>query len=238
MKLFCSTRHFSQQVNNYTSLLANENREKVIKRLRAVKSLRPPNEDKMKVQKTAAILVPLVEVQGEPALLYTKRSKYLTSHRGQVSFPGGKSDKEDEGPEQTALRECWEEIGIPSNSVEIWATLPPLASSKKEETIYTATPVIGFVNNFNQDNLIVSKDEVEHVFYVKLSVLCDPNNCKYTQFRMTDSNGYSMPLFDVAPFPIWGLTAIITFQVLRAIVPSKLYKHKLSFQTPLTKLIN
>merc|ERR1719193_248491 len=58
----------------------------------------------MKVQKTAAILVPLVEVQGEPALLYTKRSKYLTSHRGQVSFPGGKSDKEDEGPEQTALR--------------------------------------------------------------------------------------------------------------------------------------
>jgi len=234
MKLFCCTRNFSQQVNTYTSLLTHENKEKVIKRLRAVKSMRPPVNDKLnQIEKPAAILVPLVEVQGEPALLYTKRSKYLTSHRGQVSFPGGKSDKEDEGPEQTALRECWEEIGIPSNSVEIWATLPPLISSKKEETIYTATPVVGFVNNFNLDSLTISKDEVEDVFYVKLSELCDPNNCKYTQFRMTGSNGYSMPMFDVSPFPIWGLTAIISFQVLRAVVPSKLYKHKLLFQTPL-----
>jgi len=93
MKFSSYTRNFSLKVtinNSFTSLLnTNENKEKVINKLKSVKSLRPPEEDKLVVGKTAAILVPLVEVQGEPAILFTKRSNFLTSHRGQVSFPGG-----------------------------------------------------------------------------------------------------------------------------------------------------
>ena len=59
---------------------------------------------KAEIAKQAAILVPIVEIQIEPALVYTKRSKYLTNHKSQISFPGGNSDETDSGPEQTALR--------------------------------------------------------------------------------------------------------------------------------------
>jgi len=244
MKFSSYTRNFSLKVtinNSFTSLLnTNENKEKVINKLKSVKSLRPPEEDKLVVGKTAAILVPLVEVQGEPAILFTKRSKFLTSHRGQVSFPGGNCDKQDEGPEETALRECWEEIGIPSSSVEIWATLPSLASSRTTEKVNTATPIVGFIKNFDQNMNILNicNDEVELVFYVKFSVLCNPDNCKYTQFRAGSaypwgSTGFSMPMLDVMPFPIWGLTSIVTSQVLQAVVPKELYTHKVLFQSPL-----
>eukprot|EP00088_Acartia_fossae_P006083 TRINITY_DN12774_c0_g1_i1.p1 TRINITY_DN12774_c0_g1~~TRINITY_DN12774_c0_g1_i1.p1 ORF type:complete len:232 (-),score=27.25 TRINITY_DN12774_c0_g1_i1:122-817(-) len=230
MKLSILRLHSS--VNAYSSLLSAHNKETCIKKLKGIKPLRPAGQ--VEPLKTAAILVPLVHLQEEPALIFTKRSKYLTSHRGQVSFPGGNSDKNDKGPEETALRECEEEIGIPPESVEIWARMSPLASSQKGD--YVATPVVGYVHNFDQSKLVVSEEEVDEVFTVKLSQLCHPDNCKYTQFRFDTLRGYSMPMFDVLPFPIWGLTAIITFQVLKCLVPGKLYRHKILYQTPLDKI--
>jgi len=230
-------RNCSSFPSPYRSLVSLQNKEICIKKLKGIKqSLKP--HGKAEVAKQAAILVPIVEIQNEPALVYTKRSKYLTNHKGQVSFPGGNSDETDSGPEQTALRETWEEIGIPPESVEVWATLPALVSSQRGASAAMATPVVGFINNFDQSKLVISKEEVDQVFAVKLSELCSQSNCKYTQFRFDGSPGYSMPMFDVPPFPIWGLTAIITYQVLKALVPSKHYRHKISFQTPLVKTEN
>jgi 8-oxo-dGTP pyrophosphatase MutT (NUDIX family) len=66
----------------------------------------------------AAVLVPVV-LSETPGILLTKRTAHLTAHAGQVSFPGGRIDPEDHGPEAAALREAWEEIGLEPGSVQV-----------------------------------------------------------------------------------------------------------------------
>ena len=67
----------------------------------------------------AAVLVPLVNHGDGLTVLLTKRTEHLSNHAGQISFPGGRADDEDDGPEHTALRETEEEVGVGRNRIEI-----------------------------------------------------------------------------------------------------------------------
>jgi len=193
-----------------------------------MKPLRPADGP---VKQEAAVLVALVDLGGEAGLLFNKRSTNLSSHRGQVSFPGGKVDDGDASIVDTALRESEEEIGLFKDQVEIWGWMPPLSSNQKGD--YKATPVVGHIPSFCESSLRVNPEEVAEVFTVPLSVLCDPNNHGYTQFRVAGSPGYSLPVFRGGAHPVWGLTAIITLQFLRALLPGTAYQHRLLFQKPL-----
>jgi len=82
-----------------------------------MKSLRPSD---VPVTQKAAVLVPLVDISDTPHLLFTRRSLSLSSHSGQVSFPGGKQDPDDVDLVSTALRETEEELGISSSDVDVW----------------------------------------------------------------------------------------------------------------------
>merc|ERR1712227_272808 len=84
-------------------LLSSQSRDKCISRIKKMKSLRPAGSEE--VRQIAAVLVPLVDISGEVHLLYTRRSLGMSSHSGQVSFPGGKQDKDDVDLTRTALRE-------------------------------------------------------------------------------------------------------------------------------------
>uniref|UniRef100_A0A7N5KQ30 Nudix hydrolase 8 n=1 Tax=Ailuropoda melanoleuca TaxID=9646 RepID=A0A7N5KQ30_AILME len=75
----------------------------------------------------AAVLVPLCSVRGVPALLYTLRSSRLAgSHKGDVSFPGGKCDPTDQDVVHTALRETHEELGLTVSEEHVWGVLRPV----------------------------------------------------------------------------------------------------------------
>src|SRR5512133_421781 len=69
--------------------------------------------------KCAAVLIPLVWHDDEWHLLFTRRTDTVESHKGQVSFPGGACDEGETTPEQTALREADEEIGVNPNDVKV-----------------------------------------------------------------------------------------------------------------------
>ena len=76
-----------------------------------------------RVHKRASVLIPLLESEGETCVMLTRRSSEMRSHPGQVSFPGGKQDSDDEDSLQTALRETHEEIGLPGKKVDVIGTL-------------------------------------------------------------------------------------------------------------------
>ena len=76
--------------------------------------------------RNAAVLGPLTYVQDEWHILFTRRTDRVQSHKGQVSFPGGASDEGETTPEQTALREAEEEIGMRLADVQILGQTQPV----------------------------------------------------------------------------------------------------------------
>lgn len=160
----------------------------------------------------AAVLVPFCRVQGELALLYTLRAASLRSHRGEVSFPGGKCDPY-ESPEQTATREYEEELGQPfvGDVLGRWRSIP-----NAEQTL-AVVPVVTYIGDVNIAELNVSRNmaEVAEVFAVPVSELQDPE-----RMTMEERRGYSMPRFHLQPHVIWGLTGFITHGVLSCFLPA------------------
>ncbi|MFB2550627.1 CoA pyrophosphatase [Ensifer soli] len=148
----------------------------------------------------AAVLVPVVDTGGEARVIFTKRTDTLRKHSGQVAFPGGAVDPEDGGPEETALRETEEEIGLDRGFVEPVARLPHYMALSG----FRITPVLAVVRpGFD---LRPNPAEVEQVFDVPLSFLMDPvNHARASSvWQGAERHYYTMP-YDGRR--IWGITA-------------------------------
>jgi len=118
----------------------------------------------------AAVLVPLVDRPEGLTVIFTQRTAHLSAHAGQISFPGGRQEPADAAPEDTALRETEEEIGLPRGRIEILGRLDTYVT----RTGFRVTPVVGLVRPpFELDP---DPTEVEEVFEVPLSFILDPAN--------------------------------------------------------------
>jgi 8-oxo-dGTP pyrophosphatase MutT (NUDIX family) len=164
--------------------------------------------------KAAAVLMPIV-MRGEngqdPHLLLTQRTQHLSSHPGQIAFPGGKVDPEDATAEKAALREAHEEVGLTSEFVEILGQLPSYITG----TSFHITPVVALVS---PDHTITANvNEVEFTFEVPLSFLMNPQNHRLHEWERDGivRRWYSMPYPVSTPnkhstepdYFIWGATA-------------------------------
>ena len=114
----------------------------------------------------AAVLVGIIHGR-EPGILLTKRTSTLSSHAGQVAFPGGRIDAGEDAL-TAALREAQEEVGLPSDLVEVTGWLPDYVTG----TGFRITPVIGLLSPGFVP--VPSAAEVEDVFELPLSILLDP----------------------------------------------------------------
>jgi len=159
--------------------------------------------------RNAAVLVPLAFSGGEWHLLFTRRTDRVQSHKGQVSFPGGACEEGETTPEQTALRECEEEIGMQREDVTVLGRLSKLITISS----YRVTPVVGvipFPYAFK-----VAGVEVARVFTIPLLWLSDRDN--YWEFFLRDSD---RSLITYHPFDgelLWGATARMTVTFLKTI---------------------
>lgn len=162
----------------------------------------------------AAVLVPLCNRDGKASMLFTVRTSKVSTHKGQVSFPGGHIEP-GEGPIEAALRETREEVGPSLGHVEVLGTCQAVPAV----TGTMVTPVLAFVYDDvgpRLPSLVLSPDEVESVFTLSVSELLDPG------FRVVDDLGLrgKHPAFTAGPSRVWGLTAIIADGVLQqAILP-------------------
>ena len=148
----------------------------------------------------AAVLIPLLVKEEGLSVLLTQRTNHLHDHAGQISFPGGRMDPEDRSPNDTALRESQEEIGLDPNRVEIIGHLPQYLTVSG----YSVTPVVGLVQA--QAEYVLDEFEVADVFEVPLSFLLDPANhqVRLWQSEQGGRRFYSMPYENRF---IWGATA-------------------------------
>jgi 8-oxo-dGTP pyrophosphatase MutT (NUDIX family) len=155
----------------------------------------------------AAVLVPLVERAAGWTVLLTQRSATLKDHAGQISFPGGRIEPEDEGPWAAALREAHEEIGLSPSFVEFAGFLP----DHWVGTGFLVTPAVAFVNPSFELN--IAAEEVHDAFEVPLDFILDEANHRPRQMRISD---LAVEVYDI-PFGgrlIWGATAgmLLTFR--------------------------
>lgn len=148
----------------------------------------------------AAVLVPVVDHPGEATVLLTKRTDRLRSHSGQVAFPGGRIDPTDVTPEDAALRETMEEIGLPASRIEIVGRMPDYLTG----SAYRIAPVLGVVRPGFR--LAINQDEVDHAFEVPLRFLMDPANHRRESAIWNERERF---YYDISydDRRIWGVTA-------------------------------
>ncbi len=159
--------------------------------------------------KCAAVLVPLLKEQGEWHLLFTRRTEHVESHKGQVSFPGGACDPGETTPEETALREAAEEIGLDPARVRVLGRLPPMITV----THFRVTPVVGVIEW--PAVLRVSTIEVARVFTIPLTWLADPQN-RWEFYR--PDRGVLLAYHPYDGELLWGATARMTLMLLEALL--------------------
>ena len=148
----------------------------------------------------AAVLIPLINRRDGVMVMLTKRSNALPDHPGQISFPGGRIDASDASPRAAALREADEEVGLPSNSVEIVGELDIYIT----RTGFHITPVVGLVRP--PIEIQPNPAEVAEVFELPLELAVDPANYERCS-RIHEGRCRNFYVLTFEDRVIWGATA-------------------------------
>jgi 8-oxo-dGTP pyrophosphatase MutT (NUDIX family) len=148
----------------------------------------------------AAVLMPLVNRDEGLQVLLTQRSADLADHPGQISFPGGRVEPQDATLAATALREAYEEIGLPAARISVLGEL----AQYETVTGYRVTPIVGWVEP--PFPVVPDPVEVAEVFEVPLSFVLDPAN-QQRHFRMVGTMRRDFWAIPYSGRYIWGATA-------------------------------
>jgi 8-oxo-dGTP pyrophosphatase MutT (NUDIX family) len=156
--------------------------------------------------RSAAVLMLFGESDWGPDLLLLRRADSLNSHPGQVAFPGGVADEDDDGPVATALREATEEVGVLPAGVLPVALLP---SIYVPVSFYQVTPVLAY---WSEPSAVYAVDQAETAAVARVPVveLADPAN----RFRVRHESGYVGPAFGVPGMVVWGFTGALVSMLL------------------------
>lgn len=148
----------------------------------------------------AAVLVPVMQRATGLTVLLTRRADHLRSHKGQISFPGGRRDEEDVSTAANALREAFEEVALPPANVEVIGYLDDYPTI----TRYMVTPVVGIVSG--EPLLYPHEDEVAEIFEVPLDFVLSPQSFERKSFMR---GGLKVPFYELnfGSHRIWGATA-------------------------------
>jgi nudix motif 8 len=168
-------------------------------------------------RRRAAVLAPLMAVDGAPSLLFTVRSGSVGTHKSQVSFPGGHIEGS-ESEREAAVRECHEEVGLRARALGEHNDVIAVTGT-------LVTPVLGFFDGSHAaKDLLATADnynaaEVAEVFTLSLEHLLNPAHVSLESLRPTPQRpSITMPVFTGGPQRVWGLTAVILAGMLSDLV--------------------
>lgn len=165
----------------------------------------------LKKLRQAAVIIPMLESDGHWHVLLTQRSQELVEHRGQVAYPGGAREHQDENLQVTALREMYEEVGVNPRDVTVFGHLGDMP-------IITGYMVRLFVGQIPWPyDLEINYNEVESAFIVPLKWLADPDH-RTIQYRSYAGREIPVIFFDhFEGYQLWGASAEMTLALLSAL---------------------
>lgn len=164
----------------------------------------------MAEMRKASILIPFYINSGDLSIIFMKRPDDQSVHGGQISFPGGARDENDETALHTALRETEEEIGVDRNQIDVWGKL---TADRVLASQYLVFPFVGMIPSpFSFD---LNKNEVEKLIIIPYDYLLDLKNLSIEKFSWKGQR-FKTYIFTFEKEKIWGLTArllvnLITF---------------------------
>ncbi|MBC8488157.1 MAG: CoA pyrophosphatase [Bacteroidetes bacterium] len=159
----------------------------------------------------SSVLILLFPENKSVKIILILRQQYEGVHSGQVSFPGGRKEKDDKTLIETALRESEEEVGIDADKVMVIGNLTELYIPPSN---FLVLPVVGYM--LAKPNLKADKSEVAKIIEVDLRSLFDKNIIKEKEL---DVRGYKIkaPYYDIQEQVVWGATAVILSELLEVI---------------------
>lgn len=158
--------------------------------------------------RSSAVLIVVHDAPGGPEALFTRRAQHLRNHRGEISFPGGRMDP-GETPEQAALREAEEEVGLDPALVTLHGELDHLSTVVSKSYII---PVVATVDA--RPVLHPAPDEVERILWVPLAELARPDTYR-EEWWGTPPLDRPLHFFELDDETIWGATGRMLHQLLR-----------------------
>ena len=186
--------------------------------LRRVSSHTPSTLEMDRRLPEAAVLLPITR-RDQPELILTLRASSLSTHGGEVAFPGGRRDPEDADLVFTALREAEEEIGLPPGLVEIVGPLSPLVSKHG----IMVTPYVGLIPDFVEYR--PNDAEIAAVFSVPLEFFRQDIR-EHTHRIDYQGRSWYVPSYRYGEYKIWGLTAIMIVELINVIYDSDISLHR------------
>lgn len=167
-----------------------------------------PVTDPLLDMSEAAVLIALRPGPQGLEVLLTKRAETLRQHAGQISFPGGRRDPEDEDLAATALRETWEEVGIPPETVNVYGALLRLP-------LVTGYAITAYVGEFESHTALVRNPaEVDELIVAPISEIADQGIHRIEQMVWNDEE-FPVHYFDYGRHQVWGATGLMLDEFFR-----------------------
>jgi 8-oxo-dGTP pyrophosphatase MutT (NUDIX family) len=183
--------------------------------------------------KSSSVLILLYPSGSTFKIIMTARSSKLNSHTGEMSFPGGRFDPNlDKTLKMTALRETYEEIGVPHTSIEILGRLDDLPTM----TGYIIRPFVGLIQKDNWRGFTINKEEVENLVKIPIDFLTRENLFKETQFKAFSETVLPLLSFDFndselnKTYHIWGASAHLLAEFLKKVYNIQVFSQ--NYQRP------
>ena len=152
-------------------------------------------------QNHAAVLIPLIWHENQWNILFTKRTETLPHHKGQISFPGGMYEPEDQNMHETALRETEEELGVSRDTIQTLGCMDDFSAISG----VIISPYVGIL--LWPQRLSLSVEEVSHIIIMPINWLAEPSNYEIKEYMgHKDVIYYRSYQGEV----LWGITAYLT----------------------------
>lgn len=156
----------------------------------------------------ASVLIPLL-YEDEWKLFFIRRAETVRDHKGQVAFPGGAQEAIDRSPEETALREAFEEVGLPYQNVEVLGKMDDLQTNSD----FIVSPIIGLIDW--PFEVIPQIEEVSRTFTIPLGWLAEPTHRESRMIKTANGTPHEVVFFKTFDQEtLWGISALLTVRLL------------------------